>query len=93
MKKTFMVACLAGLLFSACTTENQVIRQIGESDNNASEFALAPDDYQQYIASDFGWEDKFFVIGELRCVKRKPVTTPIILPGFQFQQKTIKHSR
>ncbi|MBA7573709.1 hypothetical protein ES708_15507 [subsurface metagenome] len=38
-------------------------------------------------------EFQVFVICELRPVKRKPVTIPIILPGFQFQQETIKHSR
>jgi predicted alpha-1,2-mannosidase len=77
MKKTAMLVCLAGLIFSACTTENQVIWQIGESDNSASEFALAPDDYQQYIASDFGWEDKFFLIGTSDVKK----DWPYIIPG------------
>jgi predicted alpha-1,2-mannosidase len=77
MKKIALVILMVGLLFSTCTMENKVVWQIGESDNSASEFALAPNDYQQYIAGDFGWEDKFFLIGTSDSDK----DWPYIIPG------------
>ncbi len=76
ISKTFLVICF-GLCFSTCSSQSMVIWQIGENDNSPSEFALAPDGYQQYIANDFGWEDKFFLIGT-----SDPKTDwPYIIPG------------
>ena len=42
---------------------NNVIWQIGTPDGSAAEFALAPDGYEDYVKSDFGYEDRFFVVG------------------------------
>ena len=42
---------------------NNVIWQIGTPDGSAAEFALAPDCYEDYVKSDFGYEDRFFVVG------------------------------
>jgi len=66
-----------GLFFSACETEIKVIWQIGDNNNSGSEFALAPDGYGQYIAIDFGWEDKFFLIGTSDPER----DWPYIIPG------------
>ncbi len=77
MKKIAIVLILFGLFLSGCETKNKVVWQIGENNNNGSEFALAPDDYEQYIANDFGWEDKFFLIGTSDVEK----DWPYIIPG------------
>jgi len=77
MKKIVIVLFLFGLSLCGCESENKVVWQIGENDNSGSEFALAPDDYEQYIANDFGWEDKFFLIGTSDVEK----DWPYIIPG------------
>ena len=42
---------------------DDVIWQIGTPDGSAREFALAPDRYEDYVSRDFGYEDRFYVIG------------------------------
>ncbi len=64
----FFVA-LAGLMFS-CQPKQKIVWQMGKADNSAAEFALAPDEYARFLEKDFGWEDKFYLIG-LFHVKRK----------------------
>jgi len=55
----------------------ETIWQIGESDNQAREFALAPRAYEDFIHQDFGWEDRFYLIG-----RSDPGTDwPYVLPG------------
>jgi len=61
----------------ACAAKAKTIWQIGENDNSANEFALSPDGYEQYIANDFGWEDKFYLIGK----STPKVDWPYIMPG------------
>jgi hypothetical protein len=61
--KVIILLILSSILWQSCSVENTVIWQIGENDNAASEFALAPNGYTEYIANDFGWEDKYFLIG------------------------------
>jgi len=56
-----ILACL--LLMQSCSVENKVIWQIGEADDSSAEFAMAPGDYEKFIDKDFGWEDKYFLIG------------------------------
>jgi len=53
---------LTGLMFS-CQPKNKILWQIGSDDNSAAEFALAPDEYARFLEKDFGWEDKFYLIG------------------------------
>lgn len=50
---------------------------IGKKDNNAGEFALAPDKYRDFLKNDFGWENKSYVIGFSSSEK----DFPYILPG------------
>ena len=54
-----------------------VVWQIGEKDGTGNEFALAPTGYEIFIESDFGWEDKFFLIGHSDAKKE----FPYVLPG------------
>ncbi|MCU0474014.1 MAG: GH92 family glycosyl hydrolase [Bacteroidales bacterium] len=59
------------------SAENKVIWQIGENDNSSSEFAMAPNGYAKFIENDFGWEDKYFLIGT-SDIKNN---WPYIIPG------------
>ncbi|MCG8305899.1 MAG: GH92 family glycosyl hydrolase [Cytophagales bacterium] len=77
MKTTIIQILTAGIFFSACTTKSTIIWQIGENDNSGNEFALAPGNYQKYIANDFGWEDKFYLIG----TSDPNEDWPYIIPG------------
>ncbi|MFC3199156.1 GH92 family glycosyl hydrolase [Parapedobacter deserti] len=55
----------------------QVIWQIGTPDGSAKEFALAEGDYEKFLDHDFGWEDRFFIVG-----KSNPKQDfPYVLPG------------
>lgn len=78
MKKLpFLIVLFTSLLFNACKSKNKIIWQIGEDDNSCAEFALAPNNYPEYIANDFGWEDKYFLIG----TSEPQSDWPYIIPG------------
>lgn len=59
--------------------ENQesLIWRIGENDDSGNEFALAPDQYEKFVEKDFGYEDRFYLIGNSTPKK----DFPYILPG------------
>ncbi|KPK39826.1 MAG: hypothetical protein AMJ65_11105 [Phycisphaerae bacterium SG8_4] len=69
----FIQASLAISGFS----QTRVIWTIGKSDNSAAEFALAPADYEKFLARDFGWEDRYFLVGH----SRPKEDWPYIMPG------------
>ena len=78
MKKYIrFLALVTMVILHACTIEDQVIWQIGENNNSGDEFALAPMEYSRYIENDFGWEDKYFLIGKSDPEK----DWPYIIPG------------
>ncbi len=57
--------------------QDQVIWALGESDNSTAEFALAPGDYARFLEQDFGWEDRYFLVGHSQVAK----DWPYIMPG------------
>ncbi|GHT73717.1 hypothetical protein FACS189456_4460 [Bacteroidia bacterium] len=61
----------------ASVADTKTIWAIGAHDNSAAGLALAPDKYNDFLAHDFGWEDKYFIIGY--SVPEKDF--PYILPG------------
>jgi predicted alpha-1,2-mannosidase len=63
------------------SARESIIWQIGESNNSASEFALAPNEYQCFIEKDFGWEDRFYLIG----ISNPGTDWPYVLPGTSDQ--------
>ena len=68
------ICWMTGCTFSRTTS---VIWQIGVEDGGYSEFALAPDQYEDFLGHDFGWEDRFFLIGKSTPEK----DWPYVLPG------------
>ena len=77
MKNTIFLILFAGLFISSCTPKTGIIWEIGKNDNSGSEFALSDKAYADYIANDFGWEDKYYLVG-----KSKPnADWPYIIPG------------
>jgi len=53
------------------------IWSIGKNDNSSADLALGPRDYKKFLSKDFGFEDRFFLIG------RSDAATdfPYVLPG------------
>lgn len=68
--------CLNSLTLS-WAFDNQIIWQIGTSDNSAADLALGPSEYKQFLAQDFGYEDRYFLIN--KSVARNDF--PYVLPG------------
>ena len=77
---TLWACCLLALTctsFSCSRGETKWVWSIGKADRSAGEFALAPDGYRQFLANDFGFEDRYFVAG-----KDLPGESfPYVLPG------------
>lgn len=74
MKKIILLLCLLPLFNSL---RAQTIFSIGTTDNSAAEFALAPDKYNDFLKNDFGWEDRYYIIG----LSTPEKDFPYILPG------------
>ncbi|RZK30000.1 MAG: hypothetical protein EOO63_07820, partial [Hymenobacter sp.] len=55
----------------------KVIWQVGQANQSGAEFALAPAGFRQFVAHDFGYEDKRFVIG----FSKEKTDFPYVLPG------------
>ena len=65
------------LSFISCAAQNKTVFQIGNSDNSSSEFALANSEYEKFLEKDFGWEDRFYIVGYSNLQK----DFPFVLPG------------
>lgn len=68
----FIVACCA-----MCATAAKVVWQIGVADNSGTELALGPSEYKKFLAHDFGYEDRYFLVGT--SVDKNDF--PYVLPG------------
>lgn len=53
-----------------------IIWRIGNPDNAADELALAPKGYKDFLEKDFGFEDRYFLIGHSSDKKDFPYTLP-----------------
>ncbi|MBT31435.1 MAG: hypothetical protein CMO01_17405 [Thalassobius sp.] len=56
--------------------ESKIIWEIGKKDNSAAEFALAPDGFESFVENDFGWEDRFYLIGNSTAKSNWPYVIP-----------------
>lgn len=69
------------LLISICCTvyavASDVVWKIGEANHSASDLALGPSGYKQFLAHDFGYEDRYFLIGKSSATE----DFPYVLPG------------
>jgi len=77
MRKLYSIFVLFALVFTSCTTKTTTIWQIGANNNSGDDFALSPKGYEDFIANDFGWEDKYFLIGHSNAQE----DWPYIIPG------------
>ena len=65
------------LLSELYAAPTKTVWQIGEKNHSASELALSPDKYKEFLANDFGWEDRFYIIG----LSSPQKDFPYVLPG------------
>ncbi|MES2829207.1 MAG: GH92 family glycosyl hydrolase [Bacteroidota bacterium] len=67
------------VIFSAISSQaqNKIIWEIGKADNTSEGLALAPNGYAKFLDQDFGWEDRYFLIGSSNAAK----DFPYVLPG------------
>ncbi|MCG8582277.1 MAG: GH92 family glycosyl hydrolase, partial [Bacteroidales bacterium] len=77
MRRLYLAIIALLILTSSCTQQSKVIWQIGQDNNSGNEFALSDNEYNDYIANDFGWEDKYYLVGQSEASK----DWPYIMPG------------
>lgn len=75
MKKSILASLL--LFALSASGANKTIWKIGESDNSTTGFALAPTLYDKFLANDFGYEDRYFIVGSSVASEG----FPYVLPG------------
>ena len=71
------IVLLILVISASAAAQSRVIWALGESDNSAGEFALAPGDYPRFLERDFGWEDRYFLVGHSQAGQ----DWPYIMPG------------
>ncbi|HEY5499969.1 MAG TPA: polysaccharide lyase family protein, partial [Bacteroidales bacterium] len=79
MKKitlVFFLSIFSLLTYSASQKEGNVVWNIGKADHSALEFALAPNGFKNFISRDFGYEDKYFLVGHSKEKKDFPYVIP-----------------
>ncbi len=69
---SFLLAIAQGV-----TEQHKIIWQLGEADNSSSEFALGPGEYKKFLSRDFGFEDRYYLIGRSQLSD----DFPYVLPG------------
>lgn len=75
--KVFCLFLMMSLVVQQTFGQQNTIWKIGEADNSPSGMALAPNQFSRFVEDDFGYEDRFFLIGH-----SNPQTEwPYILPG------------
>lgn len=77
MKRKLLSGTAACIIACNLLAGQPTVWQIGQPDSKASEFALAPDGFRDFLANDFGYEDKFYLVGKSSADR----DFPYVLPG------------
>lgn len=77
MKKFLFVYAFTAFLSATGFGQDKVIWQIGTQDRSCNEFALAPKGFKNFVARDFGFEDKYYLVG----YSQEKKDFPYVLPG------------
>lgn len=77
MMKKKLIPFFALLCFFPFVLTAKELWSIGTGDNSGAELALGPSDYKQFLARDFGYEDRYFLIG----TSVDKTDFPYVLPG------------
>ena len=71
------ITLLIALLTVSPLSADEVVWQIGNADNSAAELCLGEGNYNTFLENDFGFEDRFFVIGHSEAKRH----FAYVLPG------------
>ena len=75
MRSALALSCVLAVRTAAAS--DATIWTVGEPDGRPAGFTLAPDGFRDFLARDFGYEDKFYLVGH-----SDPATDfPYVLPG------------
>lgn len=75
LKFRFLIIAL--VWFTTSQAQDSTVWKIGDSDDSSSEFALANSGYTKFLEHDFGWEDRFYLVG----FSNEKKDFPFVLPG------------
>jgi len=73
----FYIFISCSTIYSSNVIEKNIVWSVGKADNSTSEFALSPNGYKNFVGSDFGYEDKFYLIG----YSNEKKDFPFVIPG------------
>ncbi|SHF24551.1 GH92 family glycosyl hydrolase [Pedobacter caeni] len=76
VKKRAILAFVCCWITSLVCAQQKIVWEIGKADHTSAGMALAPSDYAHFLAADFGWEDRFFLIGYSDAGKDWPYAMP-----------------
>lgn len=78
-KRMLLLGCLFVLITTSYSASDKkgFVWNIGVSDSSTVELALGPDRYKEFLANDFGFEDRYFLVGKDDVKK----SFPYVLPG------------
>lgn len=73
-----LLKCFLGILFFLNgNVSAEVVWEIGTNNNSSADLALGPSDYKNFLSKDFGYEDRYYLVG-----KSSPKTDfAYVLPG------------
>ena len=77
--RTVLTVVLCFIITTVANAQMKVIWEIGKADNKSDGMALAPSGYKHFLDHDFGWEDRFYLVG----VSSPEKDWPYVLPGAQ----------
>ena len=77
MNMRVILALFLLLAIVSCKQNKKAVWSIGKADNSSSDLALGPGNFRQFLANDFGWEDKFFLVG----YSKDREFFPYVIPG------------
>lgn len=73
---TLIITWITATITFANPTPVKKLWSIGSADRSSSDLALGPNDFRKYLANDFGYEDKFYLINHSDAKKEFPYVMP-----------------
>lgn len=77
IKRLLFSGLLILLTLFSCSRDKHIFWSIGREDHSSADLALGPDGFRDFLARDFGFEDKYFIIGH----SKDEESFPYVLPG------------
>lgn len=73
---TFLFCLFFSLIIYLQLPAQSIVWQIGKPDGSPNEFALAPNNFKDFVQKDFGYEDKFYLVNFSDVKKDFPYALP-----------------